>query len=139
MLRGVVKLHYSKAMRMRELKVQWVSRLQFLPQLPDAEVSLANVRVVKQDNCAWGELGQPGFEIPPDGVVGVESVDVQERYRRVREVLQGIVERHPQEPREFGVMLLLISADASKDTLVVMARMLIPLPGIHGIASRGNP
>jgi len=56
----------------------WIVPRQFFPQPPHTEVLAPLVRVVQQDDRALREFRQPASEIVRDGLICMESVDMQE-------------------------------------------------------------
>src|SRR5438046_1457801 len=123
---------------MHKLQRPSIAELQLCPQLPDAKAPLADVGIVKDDDRTRRELGQPRFEIMADCLVCMKAVDVQKVDGLIRETCDAVVEQHPKQPREPGVVLLMIGVDSGKDLLAVVARVLVALPRVNGKASGGN-
>src|SRR5262245_1649452 len=111
-----MQLQYTEPMRMQELQIERIIFLAFLPQFPDAEISLANIGVVKENHGTRCEFGQPGFEVILNRFVSVQSVDMYKRYGAFREIVQSLVESHPQQSGKLSVVLLLISEDTAEYT-----------------------
>jgi hypothetical protein len=55
-----------------------VARGQLRPQAPNAEVPLAHVGVVEDDDAAVRQGGPPRLEVVQDGLVAVHPVNVQQ-------------------------------------------------------------
>ena len=109
----------------------WIQGAQLIPQLPNPKTALMHIGIVKQNHSSPGELGQPGFKIMPDGLIGMESINMQQVNRALAEMGYGFVERHPQQPRDALVMAVVVFGEFVEHGRIIVACVLVPLPGVH--------
>ena len=112
-----------------------VRRFDLVPQPPDAELRLVDVRVVEQEDSPLAELRQPGLEVMCDGVVAVSAVDVEQVDRAVGEGRRRIVERSLEEAREGSVSRVVVLAELLEHLGTVSPCVLVALPGVHGVGA----
>jgi hypothetical protein len=90
----VAKGEDTETMAMDKLEMgELVTQLD--PEAPNTEVIVALIRVMQQYDRMLGEFGLPTLKIVPDGVVGVETVDMQEVHGAVGEYGEGLVKSSP--------------------------------------------
>src|SRR5262245_53479024 len=126
---------HPEAMAVQELEARILGP-QLLPKLRDAEITLAHIGVVHENDTAVRELGPPALEIVSHVAIVMPAVQVQEIDRAVAEVRQRLVEGRPNQRRERSVAGVVMSADLPIDVLVVKSGMIVALPGIDRVASR---
>jgi hypothetical protein len=108
-------------------------RPQLFPQPPGAEVPLADVRVVEEDDAAIAELREPARIVRGDRLVGVAPVDVQQIDCAVGEVREGFVEGRPNQPRERRELARVIALPFLEHAFIVEAGLIVAAPGIDGV------
>ena len=64
---------YAKAVAVKELKMR-VPLRQLAPQLENAKIAFADVRVVKKHDRPWCKLRSPSFIIVSDCIVSMKTV-----------------------------------------------------------------
>ncbi len=101
---------------------------QLLPQLPDLEVLVPGRRVVEKHDTARANLGKPVVEVVADGLVRVESIDVEQIDGFVAEVLQRVVECSSKQFGERTVGLGVVLVDLIEYGLVVEPGVRVTLP-----------
>ena len=94
------------------------------------------VGVVKQNDGSIAQLAFPGFEIVLDRFVGMETVDMKQIDRSIREMRCRVVERAAHERgecRELGAVILI---QIGKDLVAVSSCVRVSGPGVHRITTR---
>lgn len=94
---------------------------------------------MEQHHRTVGELRPPPFEIAADGVVGVQSVDMQQVDRVVGNVGECGVERAAHQVGEARIARVVEAAEIGIDLPAVEPGMLVALPGIHREAAAIEP
>ncbi len=110
----------------------------FLPELPGPEIVVTRGDVVKERDAAWAEFAPPRLEIVPDGLVGVQAVEMDQVKAPVGEAVQSVVEGGAHQIGEAGVKLLVVAAHIFIDVFLVETRLRVALPGIDGVADRAR-
>src|SRR5262245_24455588 len=121
-------------MAMQELEARILGP-QLLPKLRNAEITLAHIGVVHENDRAVRELGPPALEIVLHVAIMMPAVEMQEIDRAVAEVRQRLVERRPNQRRERSVAGVVMSADLPIDILVVESGMIVAFPGVDRVTS----
>ena len=116
-----------------------VAPSQLGPESIHAKVALAHGAVMKEHDGALGELGQPGFKIVSDGLVGVQSVDVQQVNAAVGKLGQCCIKGHAQQGGKTLVMGVVGFFQGLIDMVAVQASVGIALPSVYGIGSGSQP
>ena len=124
----------SETVPMREGEARVRAR-ELVPEAPDGEVALADVRVVEQDDPSLTELRQPRLEVVGDRLIGVAPIEVEQIDRAVGEVGRRLVERLLEEAREAAVERIVVDAQVLEDLRRVRARVLVAFPGVDGVAA----
>jgi hypothetical protein len=106
-----------------------------VPELPDAEVLLPDVGVMEEDDAPLAYLGQPGFEVMADGVVGMETIDVEQVDRAVDELRDGFIERGPDQGRKAFIERVVVLTEVGEDLGAIFAGVCVAVPGVHREAS----
>ena len=81
----------AQPMMVPEIEARELLR-QLVPQAPHTEITFVDVDIMEQHDRAVGQLGAPSVEIMPDGVIGMESVDMQQVDRAIGEIGDGRIE-----------------------------------------------
>jgi len=105
---------------------------ELLPELVDAEVALADLGIVEEDDALGGEFGEPGIEVVADGGVGVEAIDVEEVDGGWGEGGGGGIEGGGEESGEAGIEGVVVGAEGVEDFRAVVAGVGVALPGVDG-------
>src|SRR6516165_5131111 len=110
-------------------------RPQLLPESPHAKVAPSYVCIMKQNHCPLRQFRSPRFEIMTDSFIGVETINVQQINKAVREVGQCLIERTAKELRKGAITLVMKPTKIIVRIFTVAPRLDIPLPGVYSIAS----
>ena len=130
--------HHAETILMQEFERR-ITLAEFSKQPPHAEIALAHIGVVEEDDRAAGQLGQPVFKIRAHGVVAVAAVDVQQIDAAVLHVLQRRIEGAAQHLGERGITLFVEAAQVIIDRFIVVPGVLVALPRVHRVAARIEP
>src|SRR5262249_38851473 len=113
-----------------------VARLELAPQPPDAELRLADMRVVEQYDAALAELRQPGLDVVRHRVVAMSAVDMEQVDRPVGKGGCRRVERLLEQGREGSVPRVVMLAEPLERLRAVGPGVLVSLPGVDRVAAR---
>src|SRR5262249_4703623 len=122
----------AEAVPVRERIVRIRPR-QLVPQTPDSEALLPDVRVVEQDHPPWAERREPGPDIVGDRLVLVTAVDVEQVDRGVGETRGGLVERLLQQLRKAGVQRIVMRAELLERLGPVRTGVAVAAPRVDGV------
>ena len=107
---------------------------ELVPEAPDAEIGLADVCVVKQEDPSLAELRQPCLDVVGDRLVAVRAVDVEQVDRAVLELRRRLVERLLEEAREGAVEGIVMCPQVLEDLRSVRARVRVAFPRVDRVA-----
>ena len=88
---------YAKAMPVEKFKGR-ILVFEFRPELEDAEIPLAYISVVKDDNRPLAELGEPRFKIMLHILVEMTPVNVRQIDGPIAEMLQSRIKACGDQP-----------------------------------------
>ena len=126
---------HAKTMSVEELEAR-VRILQPFPRLPRAEVPLANVGVVHQDDTALAHQRAPRLEIVRRRLGCMTAVDMQQVNAAFGEVRGGLIERRANQRRKCRIPSVVMGLPVRKDGLIVEACLRVALPGVDGVSCR---
>jgi hypothetical protein len=115
-----------------------VATLELAPQSPYAEISLAHIDVVKEDDGTRGEFLPPRLQVVRDGLIRVITVHVQQIDTGIGKVLDGIVECGTNQTRKGPVAGVVMSGQFLEDFFAVISGVGITPPGVYGEAGRAQ-
>ena len=119
--------NHTQPMAMQEVEGR-VAFLQFVQKASDPEVLLVNIGVMQQHDPSLRNLGQPGFEVIPYGLVSVITIDMKQVDAAVSELSGRLVERRPDQPGEGSKAALINLSYSLNNRLRVATGVLISLP-----------
>jgi hypothetical protein len=131
------RLHFShpqdpETMPVNELKVR-ISPSKLGEVFMNTEEVPADIRVVEEHNSPIRELGKPALKVMANGLVGMESVNMEQVDGSVAEAAQGFVKGAAQERGKLRVVGLVIGLNLLIDALVVVTGLIIPFPSVHSV------
>ena len=109
----------------------------FFPALPSAVVVVAGGDVVKEGHSPGAELAPPRFEVVPDSLVGVQTVEVDQVEAAVGKTRQGVVEAGTHQVGKAPVELLVVAGNVLVDGVAGHPGPRVALPGVHAVT--GGP
>jgi len=112
-----------------------IACLQFIPQLPNTEIILADMGIMKKHDGTITELGLPVFEIMSDSFIGMQAIDMQDVNRPILKMRNGRIESHPKQGGNIGVLNAYIGLKGIVDVLAVSTCMGVTFPSINGKAA----
>jgi hypothetical protein len=123
---------YTEAVPVYEFKER-VFRAELGKVFVHTKVVSSHVSVMKEYNGSIRELREPAFKVMADGLVGVKAIDVKEVDRAFIEPIQGLVKGTPKKGGKLRVVGLIVGLHLLVDVIVIVACLIIPLPGIHTV------
>jgi len=132
--RGPGLAQHAEAEAVVEAEGLRVPGLEFLPELPGAEILHARADVVEQHHAAGTHLRVPVREVLAHGLVGVQPVDVQQVDAVGLEVRQRVVEQHAHQVGEAAIVLARVVLHVAEDRVVVLVGVRVAFPGVDGVA-----
>ena len=124
----------AETVAVQELKA-WVTLGQLAPQSMDTEIIPADVGVMEQYHRSVGQLRQPGLEVVPDGLIGVQPVNVQEVDGAILNLVERLVEGATEQGGEGAEPLIMEAAQFLEYLFAVLARLMVAAPGVNGVAA----
>ena len=128
---------YPQPMMVPEVEARELLR-QLVPQAPHTEITFVDVDIVEQHDRAVRQLGAPSLEIMPDGIVGMESVDMQQVDRAIGEICDRRIESAPHEVRKSRIADVVIVSQRGINLLAVKAGLIVAKPSVDSARLRAQ-
>lgn len=114
---------------MGERKVR-ISGAELVPELPHAELVLPHIDIVQEHHAPGAQLPEPGLEVVPYRLVGMEPVDVKEVDTAGLEVVERLVEGRAHETGKARIACIVIAGELVEYVLPVEAGVRVAAPGV---------